>query len=79
MSKDRSATMPIIRMKTIQEPEEGTRTVLTGTDVLLGGSGTYDLICGNCESTLAQRMEYRQVQNMVLHCNKCGSYNESPW
>ena len=67
-------------LKVISPPKEGTRTVLTAHDetytVVIRGRGDVDLICSNCSSVLAEEVQTNAIENFVLLCSKCGSYNE---
>jgi hypothetical protein len=79
--------MPRIRLPVIEEPEEGTRTVFTrGPEVPADnrepfvkgegeGEGDTDLVCGQCQLLLVQRIRPGQLINIVLHCPRCGAYN----
>ncbi len=42
-----------------------------------GESGEVTLICGNCEKILAEKIEDKQLLNLVLRC-ECGAYNRVP-
>jgi hypothetical protein len=67
-------------LKVISPPKEGTCIVLTARDatytVVIRGRGDIDLICGNCFSVLAEEVQATVIENFVLLCSKCGSYNE---
>ena len=67
-------------LKVISPPKEGARTVLTAHDetytIVIRGRGDIDLICGHCFSVLAKEVQINTVENFVLLCSKCGSYNE---
>lgn len=75
--------MPALKLNVIPKPPEGTRAVLQTdrTDkgfVYFSGSGSLDLVCGNCANVLAKGMAEGQLRNLVLLCNQCNSYNEIP-
>lgn len=72
------------RLRVIPPPANGSRSILQldapGTILVQGNGGgpavSYD--CGNCGSPLLVDVTEDQVRNVVLKCNNCGSYNESP-
>lgn len=73
----------IIRLHVIPEPAPRTRSVINrqgeGTVIFRSDQGpNTTLVCGKCAAPLAERMLVNQLQGMVLRCNQCGSYNESP-
>ena len=66
----------------IPEPKPGTRTVLASNPTappgpLIANGGDNTFICGECGFTLAEHVEGGQVQNVVLKCPRCDSYNET--
>lgn len=76
-----------IRLRDIPKPAEGTRTVLktppeATSPVLVRGaedvplSERVDYLCGKCGAKLVEGVGENQIQNMVLHCNRCDSYND---
>ena len=68
------------RMKVIDEPEAGTRTVFIfatlGPAIKSGGPRTYQ--CGTCGKTLIHQVNAMQFVNIVFKCGKCGGFNEIP-
>ena len=71
-------------MRTIPEPPQGARTVLsilegTGTVVIADDDKKAPLtyLCGDCPATLATRTYHGQLGTVVLKCNRCGSFNEA--
>jgi Mu-like prophage protein Com len=74
--------MPRIRLPIINKPKENTRTVLTkgeapaeNQEPFISGEGDTDLGCGQCDLLLARGIEAGQIENIVLHCPRCGGYN----
>lgn len=71
-----------IRLIVIPEPEPGTRSVIEmqgkGTVIMNAGDapGT-TMVCGNCGAPLVKGIRINQLQQIVLRCNGCGSYNET--
>ena len=76
--KDSSIHRKII-LRVIPEPEPKTRAVLIPkqevTPVIVG-KGNLDLLCGKCEEVLVDGIFEGQIQNIVIRCPKCTSYNE---
>ena len=73
--------MPDIKMDLIEEPPEGTRTVLIPevAPVFRGegaGKGDVNYLCGRCSTILIETMPQGSVRNIVIKCPKCGSFNE---
>jgi hypothetical protein len=73
----------IIRLHVIPEPKKGTRSVLLysgeGTQMITTPNGPgIKLVCGKCDAPLAGGVPVSKIQGMVLRCNKCGSFNETP-
>ena len=72
-----------IKLKVIPKPDEGTAAVFTRGDsknyepYITSEGGSYKLVCGFCELTLAEKVEFSQIQNIVLQCPKCKKYNLS--
>ena len=68
------------RMEVIDEPEEGTRSVLSsntpGPTIKGNGPRTYQ--CGTCGRTLVRRVNTMQIVDIVFNCGTCGSFNEIP-
>jgi hypothetical protein len=67
-------------LKVIPEPDPDTRTVFIydgeGTVVFTGYQVGLALACGSCHSHLVVGMPRENIQNIVIRCKKCGSYNE---
>ena len=69
-----------IKMKVIPEPAPNTRSVLMPEfkGAVMTSKGSLDYYCGNCDITLFRRIDYKQVQNLVVKCGGCGAFNEIP-
>lgn len=66
-----------IKLNVIPKPPEGTRTVIESkVSPAFKGEGDCDYTCGNCETILAEKVRRGQIKNIVVHCPKCGQYNE---
>jgi DNA-directed RNA polymerase subunit RPC12/RpoP len=44
--------------------------------VLIASTNIVDYICGDCGAVL-MHAEQGQVDNLVVHCTECGSYNST--
>jgi DNA-directed RNA polymerase subunit RPC12/RpoP len=69
----------------IPQPDESSdKSVLHGTEglrgkpLITGGDGQTSYICGQCNSVLAEKINELQINNVVLQCTTCNSYNELP-
>jgi hypothetical protein len=67
----------------IDEPEEGTRSVLVMTDELaesgeplMKGDGPLSFTCGACGRVLLDGVAPGQVKEVVVRCS-CGAYNDT--
>ena len=71
--------MTDIKLKIVSKPIEGSRPILQmesrESPTIIKGQGIINLLCGNCSAVLANGIESGQVQDVVLHCGVCGSYN----
>jgi len=66
-----------IKLNIIPKPREGSRTVIESkVSPAFKGEGDMDYICGNCGALIAENVHRGQIRNIVVHCPKCGQYNE---
>jgi hypothetical protein len=76
-----SRVLKPVQLTVIPEPDPGTRPVFINngdTTVLFTGShGGYSLNCGHCNSPLVTGLDRNEIRGVVLHCNKCGSFNDT--
>lgn len=67
-------------LRVIPEPDPDTRAVFIyngeGTVAFTGYQVGLALTCGSCQSHLAVGIPRENIQNIVIRCKKCGSYNE---
>ena len=72
--------MTDIKLRVVSKPVEGSRLLLEteagGSPTIIEGQGNINLLCGNCSAILAEGIESGQLQDVVLHCAACGSYND---
>jgi len=77
--------MPEIRetivLRVIPEPDPNTKTVVEyngpGTTLIQGYETHIALVCGKCQAILAAGIEKSQIQDAVLRCKACGSFNDT--
>lgn len=83
--KVKKPRVPIITqtsaLKVIPEPDPNTRAVFIyqgeGTVIFTGYQVGLALVCGSCKSHLVEGMPKGNIQNIVIRCKNCGSYNEA--
>ena len=73
-----------LKLPVIPEPAHGTRSIFVQPvsdrpHPFFRGSGPAGLLCGQCTFKLAQGLGAGQIQNLVLKCPKCESYNDIPF
>lgn len=73
-----------LKLPVIPEPESGTRVVFiqppsSTSHPFLKGGGPADLLCGKCAFQLARGIGSGQIENLVLKCPKCESFNDVPF
>jgi hypothetical protein len=66
----------------IDEPEEGTRSVLMPTDdfgegPIIRGEGSLSFSCGECGRILLENVRAGQFGEVVVCCPSCASYNDT--
>ncbi len=66
-----------IKLSIISKPREGSRTVVESkVSPVFKGEGDVNYICGSCGAILVEKIRRGQIGNIVVHCPKCGQYNE---
>ena len=70
----------MIRLQVRPEPDPNTRTVFEktteGSVLFRAHESNVALVCGECGAHLVEGMAARQIQNIVIKCNVCASFNE---
>ena len=68
-----------IKLSLITEPDPGTRSVFEktslGTIVFSGNDSNIAFVCGKCDSQLIVGVNPDTINNIVIQCNKCMSFN----
>ena len=65
------------KLSIITRPREGSRTVIESkVSPAFKGGGDVDYVCGSCEALIAEKVHRGQIKNIVVHCPRCGQYNE---
>jgi hypothetical protein len=75
-----------VRLTVIPEPKEGTRVIIDLTDndanstVFIDASArdVPPMLCGDCEAVLVEGIERGTLESIILHCPRCGAYNDTP-
>ena len=69
-----------IPLSLIQEPVQGSRTVMHGPPnaPIFRGGGDITYACGGCGEPVAENVRLGQLKNMVLVCGHCGGFNNIP-
>jgi hypothetical protein len=69
-----------VAMRPIPDPPDATRAVLiksgAGTIIIGGQGGGLSFVCGRCSATLAEDINGGRLNNLVLVCKACGTFNE---
>jgi hypothetical protein len=72
---------PDLRLKLISKPTENTRVVVRSESknytILFKGKSGCNLLCGQCDAVLAEKVEREQFNGPIFICNGCGAYNDT--
>ena len=61
----------------IDEPAEGTRTIITpAKPPAFTGSGKLSILCGRCGMVLVKNIEEGQISSIVVKCPVCSAFND---
>jgi DNA-directed RNA polymerase subunit RPC12/RpoP len=74
-------TVRYTHMRVISKPSDRTRPVLApspNVGPVIKGTGDMTYLCGECETSVLETVEYKQVRHLVVKCKKCGSYCDVP-
>jgi DNA-directed RNA polymerase subunit RPC12/RpoP len=63
-----------VGLKLIPTPGNGVHFV-SAPPALIASTHTVDYVCGKCSTVLMH--EIGQVDNLIIHCTTCGSYNST--
>lgn len=66
-------------LRTISKEEgENRKNHLVSKETLdaISGDGEVTLLCGNCRGLLAENIMEGQLENKIIQCKRCASYNE---
>jgi hypothetical protein len=70
-----------LRLKPITRPTENTRIIVRSgsqnATILFKGKYGCDLLCGQCDAVLAEKVEREQFNSPIFICNGCGAYNDT--
>jgi len=63
--------------RVINEPAEGTRTIIApGKPPAFQGSGTMSILCGRCGTLLVKDIEEGEISSIVVKCPFCSAFND---
>jgi len=65
-------------MRVISKPPSQTRQVAPRVGPVIKGDGNMTYLCGDCETTLLETVEYKLVRELVVKCKQCGCTNDIP-
>jgi hypothetical protein len=81
ISQKQPAVSQVVKLQVIPEPDSNTRAVFVktgeGTVIFQGFETGIAQSCGRCNAQLIVGLRLGQVQNIVLRCSACGSFNET--
>jgi len=80
-SVERGAITDSVPLEVIEEPDPGTRTVFQGhgesSVIFRGTESAVAYTCGSCDAPLVVGVDITRIQEIVLGCSQCKSFNES--
>lgn len=80
--KEFSYVIKGIELNIIEKPELMSRVVIFSQNKNIfpfyKGKGNINFLCGKCKTLLAERVWKLSLNNIVVHCPSCQSYNEFP-
>ena len=74
-------TVRYAHMRVISAPLDRTRPTLApapNVGPVIKGNGKMTYLCSECETTVLETVEYKQVRDLVVKCKNCGSYLDIP-
>jgi DNA-directed RNA polymerase subunit RPC12/RpoP len=63
-----------VSLKVVEFPKVG--AVVTAPPIIIASTHTVDYCCGHC-STVLMHAEPGQINNLLIRCTRCGSYNST--
>jgi len=78
---ERPSINELLKLKVIPEPLHNTRAVFIftgeGSVCFSGNSSSIAMVCGKCSAHLTEGISPEQINNVVIKCNLCGSFNDT--
>jgi hypothetical protein len=71
-------TVHYTHMRVISKSPDQIRQAARNVGPVIKGNGNMTYLCGECETSVLETVEYKQVRDLVVKCNKCGCYNDIP-
>ena len=70
-------TVRYTHMRVISKPPDQIQAA-RNVGPVIKGNGNMTYLCGECETSVLETVEYKQVRDLVVKCKKCGCYNHIP-
>ena len=71
-------TVRYTHMRVISKPPDQIRQAGRDVGPVIKGNGNMTYLCGECETSVLETVEYKQVRDLVVKCKKCGCSNDIP-
>ena len=71
-------TVHYTHMRVISKPPDQIRQAARNVGPVIKGNGNMTYLCGECETSVLETVEYKQVRDLVVKCKKCGCHNDIP-
>ena len=71
-------TVRYTHMRVISKPPDQIRQAARNVGPVIKGNGNMTYLFGECETSVLETVEYKQVRDLVVKCKKCGCYNDIP-
>ena len=65
-------------MRVISKPPDQISQAFRNVGPVIKGDGNMTYLCGDCETSLLETVEYKLVRHLVVKCKKCGCTNDIP-
>ena len=73
--------MTDVKLKVVPKPADNTRILVKpnseNSTILFQGKADHNLLCGQCDAVLAEKVGEREFCSPVFLCGYCKSYNDT--
>jgi hypothetical protein len=73
--------VPDVKLKVVPKPADNSRILVKSNSVnytiLFKGKADHNLLCGQCDAVLAEKVGEREFFSPVFLCGYCNSYNDT--